>query len=371
MYTVLKPIATANPPHKRSQTEFASFMARVEGVPTTVCDRISKVYARSGIEHRYSCIEDFGIDNSAGFSFFPKNWALSPAPTTQQRNRLYQTAALDLAEQVAGQAIIQAELLNSEITHLIVVSCTGFFAPGLDIQLMQRLALPTTLDRTLIGFMGCNGAFNGLKTAHAICQTHNSAKVLLVCVELCTLHCQIAHTLETAIVNAIFSDGAAAVVVVASDDPTGALVYTDSAAMIAPESLDAMTWEIGDTGFIMTLSPQVPQIIQDNLPTFLNLLLERHQLQARNLDFWAIHPGGRQILDQVRGSLAMDSASLQESYDVLRHYGNMSSPTILFILKQIMEAPFVATENQPRLGMAIGFGPGLSIEGALFQHFAE
>lgn len=369
MHTVLNPIATANPPFKRSQTEFAQFMARVEGIPHTVCDRIAKVYARSGIEYRYSCVEDFGIE-SEDFTFFAKNWTLSPVPTTQERNRIYQTAALDLAEQAAAQAIDQAQLLAGEITHLIVVSCTGFFAPGLDIHLIQRLHLPATTDRTLIGFMGCNGAFNGLKTAHAICQTHKTAKVLMVCVELCTIHCQIANTLETAIVNAIFSDGAAAVVLTAKDDPAGQLVYTDSAALIAKDSLNAMTWEVGDTGFLMTLSSQVPNIIQENLPTYLKLLLERHQLQPQNLDFWAVHPGGRQILDQVRASLALSTATLQESYDILRRYGNMSSPTILFILKQIMEAPSTATASKPRQGVAVGFGPGLSIEGALFQQFA-
>lgn len=367
MYTVLDTIATANPPFKRSQTELAEFMARIEQVPKSVRDRIATIYGHSGIDYRYSCIEDYGAE-AESFSFYPPHWSLLPEPTTGDRNRKYQTCALALAERVAHQALWQADRLPAEITHLIVVSCTGFFAPGLDIHLVQRLGLPASTDRTLIGFMGCNAAFNALKIAHTICQTHAAANVLLVCVELCSLHFQRADTLEKLIINAIFSDGAAAAVLSAQDDPSGQWVYTDSAGLIAENSLDAMAWDIGDTGFLMQLSPQVPQLIQDNLLRYLEPFLDRHDLTR--LDWWAIHPGGRSILDSVKAKLMLSDAALQDSYDVLRQYGNMSSPTILFILKRWMDAPpQTSPVSTPHWGIALGFGPGLSIEGALFQQF--
>ena len=367
MHTVLNSIATANPQFKRSQTELATFMARIEGVPESVQDRIATVYARSGIDYRYSCIGDYGAEAET-FKFYPNNWALSPVPTTGDRNQKYKTCALDLAERVAHQAIWQADFVAEEMTHLIAVSCTGFFAPGLDIHLVKRLGLPASTDRTLIGFMGCNAAFNGLKTAHAICQSNPKAKVLLVCVELCSLHFQVADTLEKVIVNAIFSDGAAAVVLSATEEAAGQFIYTDSASLVTEDSLDAMTWDIGDTGFLMQLSPQVPQLIKQNLLTYLDEFLGHHDLMQNSLDFWAVHPGGRQILDQVKTGLALPEDALKESYQVLRRYGNMSSPTILFILKQLMDKPLPNASTST--GIALGFGPGLSIEGALFQRLA-
>ncbi len=369
MHTVLESIATANPPYKRSQAELATFMARIEGVPTVIRDRIASIYSRSGIDYRYSCLADYGAEPE-DFEFYPKNWGLSPVPTTGDRNQKYRDCALDLAKRVAHQALWQADLRPDQITHLIVVSCTGFFAPGLDIHLLQRLGLPSGTERTLIGFMGCNAAFNGLKAAHALCQTHANAKVLLVCVELCSLHFQVADTLEKIIVNAIFSDGAAAVVLSGHADPAGKLVYTDSACLVMEDSLDAMTWDIGDTGFLMQLSPQVPHLIKQNLERYLKTFLDRHNLMPKLIHFWAVHPGGRQILDQVQSALMLKNDELKESYAVLRQHGNMSSPTILFILKRLMDQPLPTSSSSPHLGIAMGFGPGLSIEGALFQRFA-
>ncbi|MEY2977345.1 MAG: type III polyketide synthase [Prochlorotrichaceae cyanobacterium] len=372
MYTVLEAIATANPPFKRSQSELAQFMARIEQLPVPLRDRIASIYGHSGIDYRYSCLEDYGAEAEA-FSFYPPNWSLLPEPTTGDRNQKYKTCALSLADQVAHQVLWQADRLPAEITHLIVVSCTGFFAPGLDIHLVQRLGLPASTDRTLIGFMGCNAAFNAFKIAHTICQAHATANVLLVCVELCSLHFQRADTLEKVVINAIFADGAAAAVLSAQSDPAGQLVYTDSAGLITKNSLDAMNWEIGDTGFLMQLSSQVPHLIQDNLQQYLDQLLARHDLTPAALDLWAVHPGGRSILDYVKATLMLSDTALQGSYEVLRQYGNMSSPTILFILKRWMDAT-PRTSPEPivpavQWGIALGFGPGLSIEGALFQQF--
>lgn len=369
MPTVLEAIAIGSPPFSRSQQDLATFMARVEGVPARLRPRITEIFGRAGIEQRSSCLADFGLE-AESFAFFPRNWQLSPPPSTAARNRVYRACATPLAATVAQQALAEAGCAAAEISHLLVVSCTGFFAPGLDVELIQRLGLPLTTERTLIGFMGCNAAFHGLRVAQAICQANRGArgKVLLVCVELCTLHMQIPTSLEAVVVNALFGDGAAAVVLSCGQPRQGQLAYLDGACTLVERSLEAMSWEIGDTGFLMQLAANVPQLIQQALPGFLEPWFHRHGLGQQDLAFWAVHPGGHRILDQVQRGLGLPPEALQASYDVLREHGNMSSPTILFILKRWMEAVPVEPGPRPRLGLALGFGPGLSIEAALFAH---
>jgi len=370
MHTILDAIATANPPFKRTQMEVADFMAKVEGLSAPVRNRIASVYARSGIDYRYSCIGDYGAD-PAEFEFYPKNWELKPAPTTGDRNQKYQTCALDLACQAAQQALWQAAVANDAVTHLIVVSCTGFSAPGLDIYLVKRLGLPPTTARTLIGFMGCHAAFNGLKVCHTICQTDVQARVLLVCVELCSLHFQIEDSLESVVTNAIFSDGAAAAILSARspEAATGQLAYVDGYSVLTDDSIDLMSWTIGDRGFLMRLSPQVPNAVAAHLPAYLDAFLGHHQLSPTDLDFWAIHPGGRRIIEQIQVVLGLSDDLVNESYEILRLYGNMSSPTVLFILKRLLDRHQIQQRSGKGFqnGVALAFGPGISIEGCLFQ----
>ena len=217
----------------------------------------------------------------------------------------------------------------------------------------------------MIGFMGCYAAFNGLRTAHAICQSDRQAKVLLVCVELCSLHFQVADTLENTIINAIFSDGAAAAILTssASIEAKGKFAYTDGASLLIENTEEMMNWTIGDTGFLMGLSPKVPEMVVGSLPDYLQNFLTKHQLTQKDLDFWAIHPGGRKIIEKLQSVCELSDRMVADSYDILRRYGNMSSPTILFILKQILEGRRDDIKN----GIALAFGPGLSIEGCLFQ----
>jgi alpha-pyrone synthase len=370
MHTVLESIATANPPFEISQAQSLAFVARMEGLSPSLRDRAAKIYANSSIDRRYTCIPDY-LTEPANFTFYPPNWQLEPSPSTADRNQRYTIYAAKITESAAQQAIQQAQLEPTEVTHLIVVSCTGFSAPGLDIHLMQQLGLRSDIDRTLIGFMGCNAAFNGLKTAHAICQSHSQARVLLVCVELCTLHFQAENTLESVVINAIFGDGAAAAVLSSRSTPDaiGKLAYLDGYSTLAADTLDLMRWTIGNTGFLMHLSPKVPQAIVQHLPGYLTTFLERHQLERSDLDFWAIHPGGRQIVDQIKSLFELDAAMVQDSYDVLRQYGNMSSCTILFILQRLLvqHQAGVTAGGGLEMGLALAFGPGLTIEGCLFQ----
>jgi alpha-pyrone synthase len=369
MYTVLEAIATANPPYKLTQTEAADFMLKTESLSASIRKRIPSIYANSGIDYRFSCISDYGGDLQ-NFELYPPNWDLTPTPTTFSRNQKYEAYAPKIALQAAQQAIAEAENLNAQdITHLIVVSCTGFSAPGIDIHLIKHLGLSYTVSRTMIGFMGCHAAFNGLRTAHAICQSDRNAKVLLVCVELCSLHFQVADTLENTIINAIFSDGAAAAILTSSPfaQAEGKLAYTDGYSLLIENTEELMNWTIGDTGFLMGLSPRVPDVVVGHLPDYLQAFLKQHDLTQNDLDFWAIHPGGRKIIENIQSACELCDRMVADSYEVLRRYGNMSSPTILFILKQILEKHQSGVDAPFQNGIALAFGPGLSIEGCLFQ----
>ncbi len=366
MHTVLESIATANPPFELTRSQSLTFMSQLEGLSPALYDRAINVYANSSIDRRYTCIADF-LTEPPNFTFYPNHWTLEPAVTTFDRNQHYQTYAAKIATSAASDVLQSLQLEPEAISHLIVVSCTGFSAPGLDVHLIEQLGLRSDIDRTMIGFMGCCAAFNGLKTAHAICQSNPKAKVMLVCVELCTLHFQVKNTLESVVVNALFGDGAAAAILSAqsSDQAVGKLAYVDGASELAPESRDLMSWTIGNSGFLMGLSSQVPKAIVKHLPSYLEQFLGRNGLVQSDLDFWAIHPGGRQIVDKIRDCFDLDDSLVQDSYAVLRDYGNMSSCTILFILKRLLSQH----QNGAGLerGLALAFGPGLTIEGCLFQ----
>jgi predicted naringenin-chalcone synthase len=365
MYTVLESIGTANPPFKSSQSDLASFMSQIESLSTPIKSKIAEIYSKSGIDYRYICLENF-INQPEALKFYPQNCSLKPTPTTAIRNEYYRQNALEIAEKAVLEAMVGIE--KTKITHLIVISCTGFSAPGLDIQLIKRLGLSAKIDRTLIGFMGCNAAFNGFKIAHSICQSNTQAVVLLVCVELCSLHFQIEDSIKSVVINTIFADGAAAAIFssVGAEEAQGKLSYRAGYSLVLEDTMDLMSWTIGDTGFGMELSAEVPKIISKHLPGYLAEFQFKHGLEYSALDFWAIHPGGRKILDRIATDLNLNSALIEDSYEVLRQYGNMSSATILFILKRLLNKHQEGNSNLKE-GIVLGFGPGLSIEGCIFQ----
>ncbi|GIV58710.1 MAG: chalcone synthase [Rhodothermaceae bacterium] len=347
-------------------------MQRVDSQPEGIRRRLAQLYERSGIDYRYSCVEDY-LREPADWTFFPPNWSLQPEPTTGARNRKYREAAVPLAEAVAREALGRAGLAPEEVTHVVAVSCTGFFAPGLDIELVRRLGMRPETRRVMVGFMGCYAAFNALRVAHGFCQSDPAARVLVVCVELCTLHFQVSQTLESAVVNSLFSDGAAAAVLAARPDPGDRLVYAGDLCRLDDDSMDHMTWEVGDTGFRMGLSPRVPEVLARHLPGFVTDLLAPHGLTAADVDFWAIHPGGRAIVERAQAVLGLPDEAVHDSLEVLRLHGNMSSPTILFVLKRLLDRHAAARargEAGYRTGVAMAFGPGLTLEGCLWRSAA-
>jgi predicted naringenin-chalcone synthase len=369
LYTTLDAIATGNPPLRRSQDEAAEFMAQIDTLPDAIQSRLPAIYRGSSIDGRYTCVDDYGKEDAEEFTFFPKTWTLEPAPSTEDRNEHYRESVIPLAEDVGERALDQAGVAPEDITHVIAVSCTGFFAPGLDVELVKRLNLSPTTERTFVGFMGCYAAFNALRVAHSFCQSQPDARVLIVCAELCTLHFQIDDSLESVVVNSLFSDGAAGAVLSArdEDDAKGRMAYVDGRCHLDDDSMEDMTWAIGDTGFKMGLSSRVPDVVGENLPAYVHNLLTDHNLTRDELDFWAVHPGGRRIVEGAQDALDLTDDDVADSLAVLRRYGNMSSPTILFVLKRILDRQAQGDGAPPERGLAMAFGPGLTIEGALFE----
>lgn len=290
-------------------------------------------------------------------------------PSTSERMERYAMQAGDLAVKAAAGALAQAEIAASEITHLVTVSCTGFRAPGVDLSLIRGLGLPASTERSHIGFMGCHGALNGLRLARAYGDSNPRAVVLMVAVELCSLHHQYGWQPDRVVANALFADGAAAVVgrgsttsaMLDRKNSSSAWNVVANGSQVLPDSEDVMSWRIGDHGFEMTLSPLVPDMIRQSLKPWLTEWLAAEGYALKDVGSWAIHPGGPRILSACEEALGLNANQLQPSRDVLAQHGNMSSPTVLFILHDLIQS------HAERPIVALAFGPGLSIEAMLLH----
>ena len=323
---------------------------------------IHSLYSNSGIEKRHTVVNDFH-SNGHPRLFFQKEGSLSE-PSTKTRNDLYAKHAKKLFVEVAGQLIDQNKTITKEdITHVITVSCTGFFAPEPAYEIVKQLGLSPSIERYHIGFMGCFAAFPALKMARSFCEADPDATVMVVCVELCTLHLQASEETDQLISASVFADGGAGAIVSAKP-PTDKAVFRmeQFQTSIAEQSEKDMAWTIGDTGFDMVLSTYVPDIIKSNLKAALQPLMEAYEFSFSDITHWPIHPGGRAILDKIEQNLELHPAQLQNSRNVLANYGNMSSATILFVLQQLLNQP--AADNE-ETALAVAFGPGLTIESGL------
>jgi len=341
-------IGTANPPHAIRQADVLDFMLSAHGLNAQEAHDLRVLYRASGIQQRYSTIPDYG---GSSRTFFPTNESLEPFPDMAQRSTWYRSHAPALSLEAAKNCIGTTD--PKTITHLITVSCTGMYAPGLDIELVQSLGLNAHIERTCINFMGCYAAFNALKVADHICRAQE-AKVLIVCVELCTLHFQKEKTDDNLLANALFGDGAAAVLVASQPTEKTNIELAEFQCALMPSAGKEMAWNIGPLGFEMRLSAYVPEALQSGIPPLLA------GLSRQTFDHYAIHPGGKRILDVVEKELGITRETNQAAHDVLRQNGNMSSPTILFVLKAIMDHVHPTAAAQTILGLA--FGPGLTLE---------
>jgi len=292
--------------------------------------------------------------------FLPSDHRPHRGPTTGQRMDEYRRHAGKLAVVAARQALQNAGVSPHQITHLVTISCTGFQAPGVDIELIQSLSLPDTTQRVHVGFMGCHGAINGLRVANGLVGADANARVLVCSIELSSVHGVYEWNLEHMVASALFSDGAGALIGSAERTPSSWRL-TATGSCVFPGSTDAMSWTVGDQGFAMTLSAKVPGLIARHLPQWLGAWLGQHDLSVRDVASWCIHPGGPRILAAVVDGLGLDPKVAQTSRDILAEYGNMSSATILFILERLVR------QQAPRPCVALAFGPGLTAEAALFR----
>ncbi len=316
-----------------------------------------RMAARAGIDHRWSVLPPTAGGGSpvdaAGF------YAGADPPGTQARMALYADAAPTLG--MAAIRALQAQLPLGDITHLVVASCTGFVAPGIDQVIARQMGLPPAVERLLIGFMGCYAAVTALRAARHIVRSEPAARVLVLCVELSTLHLQQASEIEPLLAMLQFGDGAAAALVTAA--PVGFDLGQPFATTL-PDSAGLIRWDMTDHGFAMHLSGEVPGRIALALTDHAFAQAATGGRAPADIDGWAVHAGGRSILDAVESALALDPAALAASRAVLAAHGNMSSATLMFVLARMLSGPPVHN------GVALAFGPGLAAEGFGFRSAA-
>ena len=346
-------IATAVPPHD-VHAAFVHFARSMFGNDWRKSALFRRMAERSGIEHRYSCLAP-AADPDGRAVDADAFYVRGGFPDTAARMRAFEAHAPAL-----GAAAIERLGLGAErdrISHLLITCCTGFSAPGLDLELVERCCLPSSVERTMIGFMGCYAAINALKLARHIVRSDPAARVLVLNLELCTLHLQETKDIEQILSFLLFGDGCAACLVTA--EPEGAALDSFR-ALLVPDTRDLITWTIRESGFDMVLSGQVPAAIRDGLRARTDEILAGSP--ASSIDLWAVHPGGRSVLDAVERAFDLAPAALASSREVLRRYGNMSSATVMFVLDALLRSPI-----RGAAGCAMSFGPGMVAETMLFR----
>lgn len=350
------------PAYQHRQEDILPFMQRIYGWDNQAARKLRMLYQQSGISGRYSVIPDYSLPISQ-WQFYPPTENLEPFPTLEQRMQWYGEHAASLSLK-AIRHCLEGKCAATEITHLITVSCTGMSAPGLDLQLAEALRLSSTVFRTSINFMGCYAAVHALKLAHLLAAGNTGSRVLVVCTELCTLHFQQQPTLDNMLSSLLFADGSAAALIV-SDDAGKTHPASQGVRLkhfyseIVPEGKKEMTWNLSSTGFQMTLTGYVADLIGADFAGLVGHALQQSGIDRQQISHWCIHPGGKKILEVIGSSLALKDADLDPSYAVLRQFGNMSSPTILFVLRQIMES---LSHSRPSCIFGAAFGPGLTME---------
>jgi len=374
-------IGTAIPDHSILQRDAAT-VAQELGLSNRWKDALPALYRKSGVERRGSVLlgpENAPLADRQTF-YRPASPAEPNGPSTLERMNVFSKFAGPLLHRACVRAIQQAKIPESRITHLVTVSCTGFFAPGVDIALIQTLGLDSNVQRTHVGFMGCHGALNAIRTAKAIVESDPTAVVLLGAVELCSLHQQYTDDAQQLVANALFADGAASLIFGAMQSESDACVEIEpdlpdvddvsnadwtvasTLSKWIPDTTNMMSWSIGNHGFRMSLDPQVPGLVEATLKPQIQSWLARNSLAIEEIEAWAIHPGGPRIIQATGTALDLSPTCLLPSKAILANHGNMSSPTVLFILERMsLDAP------NARSCVLIAFGPGLCIEAVLLK----
>lgn len=322
------------------------------------------LYRMTGVKRRHSVLlED--IDGGKTMQrFFPKATSKEyRGPSIGERMERYEQEAPGLARKSSKAALEKSGVAPEDITHLVTVSCSGFGSPGVDLDLLEHLGLRNTLERIHVGFMACHGALNGIKVARGIAESDPNAVILLCAVEVCSLHYHYPWDPERVVANALFGDGSAALVgrAIPEEDRGEAWNVRATGSCLIPESDEGIKWQIRDHGFEIGLSPKVPDLIAGSLRPWAEEWLADYGYSVEDIKTWAVHPGGPRILNASAKALGLEKEALATSRSVLQNYGNMSSPTILFIVNRLRE------QEAPRPCVALAFGPGLMAEAVLFE----
>jgi predicted naringenin-chalcone synthase len=347
-------IATNVPDYQYSQADIVDFIAHNYKLEETEKRKLSFLYNTSGTQYRYAVIEDLKNKRTDTNFYYSQT-----SPTLAERMVIYNKYAAPLCSKTI-QECIKGKITETEITHLITVSCTGMSAPGLDLQIVKQMNLPSTINRTSINFMGCYAAIHALKMADGIIASNENANVIIVCLEFCSLHFQYDNTIDNIRASMLFGDGCAALLVQKNNSATKGFVLQNFYSQIALKGEKDMAWELSGSGFLMKLTSYVTDLIEEDFEQLVSNALAQNNLEQKDITHWCIHPGGKKILEAIEKSLSITKTDLEHSYTVLKNYGNMSSPTILFVLQQILQQLKGPVTNNKIFGAA--FGPGLTME---------
>jgi predicted naringenin-chalcone synthase len=349
IHPYLNEIGTAVPANERQSHFLDSLPAWIPD--PAVADKLRVIAKRSGIERRYTVLENaVGPRGSGAF------YEIGSFPSTARRMEVYRREAPGLAVK-AVRALEARGVELAGVTHLVITSCTGFYAPGLDVDLIRRLGLPRNVRRTIVGFMGCYAGITGLRTASDIVRADPEARVLVINLELCSLHLQQDAPIDRLVASLLFSDGCAASLV--STEATGFRLDSFT-SHLSLEDADKMQWLVEDQGFAMKLDADIPDRIRSYLARATEIF---NQALGDPKALWAIHPGGRAILDAVRAAFALTPEQIAPARRVLASYGNMSSASIMFVFEELLRH---TPQNESRPGAAVAFGPGLTIKAMEF-----
>lgn len=351
-------IATGVPLNKHKQTDLFSYADEVYNNSAEDTRKLGFLYRQSGIEFRHSVLADF-TEPEETRTFFSADKEENEVPSIGDRMDIYNRYAADLSVKTIEKCIAGI-IHNKEITHLITVSCTGMSAPGLDLQVMEMMDLPNTIVRTSVNFMGCYAAIHAMKIADAFCNSSKNANVVVVCTEFCTLHFQKEISVDNMTSSLLFADGCAAILMQGTHAGKGLKLENFYSDVIFKGKND-MSWQLSPNGFLMTLSGYIPELIKADFEELVATALQKTNRKQIDVTDWCIHPGGKKILQSIAQSLRLEKENFAASYEILNDYGNMSSPTILFVLKKIMDE-IIENGRENAVVFGAAFGPGLTME---------
>ncbi|MFL5787548.1 MAG: type III polyketide synthase [Flavisolibacter sp.] len=348
-------IGTTVPNYCHQQDDILNFMQTIYCRNEAEKRKLKYLYHQSGIDQRYSVIPDYS-KSIHEWKFYPQTENLDPFPSLEQRMAIYNKQAPLLSVDAIRNCLNHLHD-PKKITHLITVSCTGMSAPGLDLQIMDLMDFENNIFRTSINFMGCYAAIHALKIADVICQSDKNAGVLIVCTELCTLHFQRENTLNNITSSLLFGDGSAAALITSSDNRFEGLQIDNFYSEIIPKGKRDMAWELSSSGFLMTLSNYIPDLIEEDFAQVVEKATFQANINLTDITHWCIHPGGKRVLEAIHNCLSFTHDQLKTSYKVLKEFGNLSSATILFVMKEML-----AEKKNIKKLFGAAFGPGLTVE---------